>query len=247
VLQMIPSDQKTPTPPESSGFQVKLKGASLWDLVQMECLAFSRRVVRITTTDDVGFLFFSGGQIVHAKTRAYEGEEAAMAILSWAEGSFEVCEAQWPPRDSISCTWQSLVMRAAQSRDESVSNVLNLVAFPKLNPGADVDSPGGASRAEATQTMNPDIEAIVRLSTDGSLVEAGGDTAEDLQAVACYVSQLGTLIGESLGMDGFHSIETESKESRLLIHMTPNGMIEGVRAKAGVTSNRLHELLNIKR
>jgi len=102
-----------------SGFQARIKGANLADLVQMECLAGSRRVVRVTSGDQVGYLFFRSGQLVHALARSLVGEAAALEMLGWDEGTFEPGERDWPARDSIPCNWQSLLLRAAQARSPS--------------------------------------------------------------------------------------------------------------------------------
>ncbi len=243
-------DQNSPAPEGNSpGFQASLRGASLWDLVQMECLAFTRRVVRITTVDDIGFLYFSGGQIVHARTRRSEGESAVMSILGWEEGSFEVVDAPWPERDTIGSTWQSLVMRAAQFRDEKPENLTNLVAFPNRAVGhspRDSDPPTSDSSPEESP-MTTDLDSIVRLSPTGETIQAEGAGAEELEALAAYACQLGQLIGEALGLDGFTGLESESKEWRVLVHHTDNGMIEAARAPTTVPTLRMREILGIKR
>ena len=66
-------DEDTTTPgvkPGASavGFRAKLAGVSLWDLVQMECMAGSRLVVLVTGEGGIGYLYFDRGQIVHAVT-----------------------------------------------------------------------------------------------------------------------------------------------------------------------------------
>src|SRR5687768_4124473 len=48
------------------GFAAQFDHTSLWDLVQFECLRRSQRILRITSRGQVGFLYFRGGQIVHA-------------------------------------------------------------------------------------------------------------------------------------------------------------------------------------
>src|SRR5208282_2544934 len=92
--------------------------ASLNDLVQMECLSGVKRVVRVSSGLHLGHFFFREGSLVHAATRSVTGEAAALEMLSWNEGTFEPVEREWPAKDSITCTWQSLVLRAAQMHDE---------------------------------------------------------------------------------------------------------------------------------
>src|SRR5580704_13715796 len=122
-----------------SGFQARIKGANLADLVQMECLAGSRRVVRVTSGDQVGYLFFRGGQVVHALARSLIGEAAALEMLGWDEGTFDPAERDWPSKDSITCNWQGLLLRAAQARDESLAGsvvVLHADGRAKSKPPA---------------------------------------------------------------------------------------------------------------
>ena len=60
------SPGRTTTP--SGGFRARLH-ANLWDLVQMECQARSRQVVRVASAGNVGYLYFADGQIFHAQTQ----------------------------------------------------------------------------------------------------------------------------------------------------------------------------------
>ena len=79
-------------PNASVGFRAKLAGVSLWDLVQMECLARSRAVVLVTGEAGIGYLYFDRGLIVHAVTAELSGQQAALEILSWTNGSFQPCD-----------------------------------------------------------------------------------------------------------------------------------------------------------
>src|SRR5262249_8465319 len=83
------------------GFRASLKGATLPDLVQMECLALSDAAFRITSQNKIGYLFFQRGQIVHALTGDLIGEPAALEILKWQRGVFEPCNVAWPDAPTI--------------------------------------------------------------------------------------------------------------------------------------------------
>ena len=63
------------------GFRAQISGASLWDLVQMECLSRSRQVFRVNGEGGVGYLYFAEGRVVHAATLKLIGEVAALEIL----------------------------------------------------------------------------------------------------------------------------------------------------------------------
>lgn len=117
-------------PPSVVGFRAHLRGASLWDLVQMECLARTRGVFQVTGEGGVGYLFMSDGHVVHAVTRRLDGEAAALEILGWTNGSFQACDRMWPPRPTIDVAYEKLILQVAQRRDEEQQFSSNLVAFP---------------------------------------------------------------------------------------------------------------------
>jgi hypothetical protein len=120
------------------GFSAQLRGASLWDLIQMECLARSHRVVQVVGEGGVGYLYFDRGQVVHATTAQRTGEAAALEILDWTNGSFQSCERGWPAQATIRTSHEGLILQAAQLRDERSAS--NLVAFPARGvAGDDVD------------------------------------------------------------------------------------------------------------
>src|SRR5450432_2426777 len=131
------------------GFQAQFRGASLWDLVQMECLARNRRVVRVTTVGNIGYLYFDGGNVVHAATLDSEGEDAAFQMLEWSHGSFEPCEREWPSTHSISISWQNLMLKAAHANDEIGRH--KLIGLPHAER---LPEPGGAkTTTESQMTM----------------------------------------------------------------------------------------------
>ena len=125
----------------SVGFRAKLAGVSLWDLVQMECLAGSRTVVLVTGEAGIGYLYFDRGQIVHAVTAELSGQQAALEILAWTNGSFQPCDRPWPETGTIGTSHEALLLEAAQRRDEGQRS--NLVSFPR------------SGRAPVTEELTP--------------------------------------------------------------------------------------------
>jgi uncharacterized protein DUF4388 len=133
-----PSKSAAPAPPAARGFSAQLRGAGLWDLVQMECLSRSHRSVQVVGEGGVGYLYFDRGHIVHATTAQRAGEPAALEILSWTNGSFQSCDRPWPEQGTIVSSHEGLILQAAQIRDESGAS--NLVAFPGRGAPADGDA-----------------------------------------------------------------------------------------------------------
>ena len=141
-----PSKSVASPPPTARGFSAQLRGAGLWDLVQMECLSRSHRSVQVVGQGGVGYLYFDRGHIVHATTAQRSGEQAALEILSWTNGSFQSCDRPWPEQATIVTSHEGLILQAAQIRDESGAS--NLVAFP--GRGAPADGAAGEHAADDT-------------------------------------------------------------------------------------------------
>src|SRR5664279_152488 len=229
----LPADT---APLDDDGFRVSLEGATLPDFVQMECLAQSHRVFRITSGRRIGYLFFTKGQMIHALSGDHVGEPAALEILKWRDGSVEPCNVGWPDAPTIRSTWQNLLLLAAQARDESGRH--KLVSLP-LNRSTTQsrESTKLSKREDASMNAPPSsqslslaqFQAFVRLDAQGNVVSAKGD-AEQLAPVAAYTARLAELIGNMLGMEGFASLECTFPNERVFLHRERSGNLVALRA-----------------
>ena len=136
--------------PMTRGFSARLKGAGLWDLVQMECLSRAHRTVQVVGEGGVGYLYFDRGHIIHASTARAIGEAAAIEILGWNNGSFQTCDRPWPEQRTIITSHEGLILQAAQLRDEGAA-ASNLVAFPARGAVRRPRGDGGVRGARAAR------------------------------------------------------------------------------------------------
>lgn len=205
------------------GFAAKLSGATLSDLVQMECLSGARRVVRVTTDDDAGYLYFRDGRIVHAMTRSSTGEGACLNMLQWESGAFEVTEREWPQDESVSSSWQSLLLRAAQARDED-SNASPIPSPSEVS--ADMEGKQSANAAPLVvcgRTLRvDDYRFAIALTNNGESLWQRG-TTDVVADASAYAIRLIELVGEELGLEGFRAMECKLGESTLFFVVEPNG------------------------
>lgn len=117
----------TPTAPRivdsvetsSRGFVARLQGASLGDLIQMECLRGARQVICVSSGTRTGYLFFDQGQVIHASSGEHFGEGAVFQMMSWTDGSFVSVDRPWPLRPTIQTGWQMLLIEAMRRDDEA--------------------------------------------------------------------------------------------------------------------------------
>lgn len=258
--QMTPArrDSSTNESQSGSGFQAKIRGATLADLIQMVCLSGSKAVVRVTSGNKSGHLFFRGGSLVHAVTSSSAGEAAAMEMLAWNWGTFEPADREWA-RDTITSSWQGLLMRAAQIRDErEAGSVVSLHAEvrerrvpsrPDLAPpeqsleesiefeATPLEVVGHTLRAE-------DFQLYVRMSPDGKVVTSHGST-QALAGVIAYALRLAQLVGEQLGLERFHAMECTFSKGQYFVVLEEGGGIVVLEPRASADSDAVRELLGL--
>ncbi len=261
-----------PAPVSAIRFRADVQGGSLWDLVQMETVARSRRVVQVTGDAGVGYLYFAGGRVIHAVTPRLSGEAAALEILSWTSGAFQPCERGWPTVATIHESCERLILCAAKRReDAAASNLVALggrvdrdrgsddgkskrireVVMPEMRkPNSNLPStPVSIARNDAL----PDFSVMIRVGSTGAIVKNKGGS-EELAGVVAYTHRLVELVGELLGLDHFVAMECMFKEtagqvpsnaSRCLLFREANGDTVALRPRADSNIQALRESLGL--
>ncbi len=218
-----------------TGFRASLQ-VGLPDLVQLECLANTRGSFRLTSGKKIGYLVFDRGQLIHAITSDLTGESAALEILNWSEGTFEPCNVGWPEMPTISSKWESLLLLAAQARDESGRRrVVSLPTRASAKRSVPPVAPAPATTSEpASMSAIPElaaVQAFVRMDRAGKVFATRGD-AEELEAVASYTVRLAEIIGDALGLERFVALEASENTRRWFIHRDKPGNLLALRAVA---------------
>lgn len=175
-----------------AGFRgVQSKG---WvDILQLECIAHSSSVLRITNGPLVGHIWIHDGELVDAETDGARGEAAFQKILAWRTGSFETLPAEPARPRTIFKSYNVLLLETAQAQDEArgepASEGTAAEAPPKPNPLAALSriegvefvpagTVGEAGRVEALGLENPERFA----AWAGQRLERFRGIAERLQA-----------------------------------------------------------------
>jgi hypothetical protein len=187
------------------GFEGTIQGATLHDLIQMECLTMSTRAVRVTRGGRTGRIFFTGGQIVHAETGELVGERALFELMSWAGGHFGFEDGVRPMEDTIDRDWHGLLLESAHRIDENANaNVPTMTAIPMPTISAD------------EVFKDPEILQAVQFTEDGTLVTSRAEDPETMQASFAYIEQLTRLVGGALGLEGLQEIHVASGDKKAL-------------------------------
>jgi len=241
------------------GFRAELEGASLWDLVQLECHARSRLVVHVQGEGGSGFLYFAEGRIAHAVTAQATGEAAALEILGWTKGSFQICDRSWPAAPTIETPCQALILEAAKRRDDAdagasgIPPASNLVAFPGAAPdekakvnmrNPNIEPPSAAPVPLVRGELTAEFPVVLRLGPNGVVLKNKG-ASEEMAGVVAYAQRLVQLTGEILGLDEVVAIECQFTEGRCLVFTDDNGDTVALRPRPDASLQSLRERLGL--
>jgi hypothetical protein len=221
----------------SRGFEGVIRGATLPDLIQMECLAGTTRAVRVDRGDRVGHIFFAGGQVVHAEVDHLRGEPALVELIGWPDGRFSIEQGLTPYERTISCSWESLLIAAAHSHDETRPH-----ADPEPSQSTMTTMPNIHSLALREVFDDPEVRSAAHFTNDGSLVEGKGEAAEELHGAFSYVVQLASLVGEALGAENLREIQIGGADSRALCLVLPEetvAMVTSSKANLNAIAKKL--------
>jgi hypothetical protein len=195
------------------GFEGVMLGATLQDLIQMECLTLATRSVKVETHDKMGVIYFAGGQVVHAQVGSVQGEEAFYEMLQWRDGNFTIQDGVRPTEETITRHWQGLLLESASRNDEST-----VTGAPDLQVGGEViqlDKAQFMQRDPVLEVLaDPEVIAGVQFSEDGSLLEAKSDDAENMQAAFAFNIELLRLIGQSLGAENLREVDLHGRQNK---------------------------------
>jgi uncharacterized protein DUF4388 len=219
---------RTQTPAQGGGFAARLQDASLWDLIQFECMRRSRRIVRVTSRGLLGYVFFRDGDVVHATTGRQNGEAALGEMLSWQDGVFETWTGTWPDRETINTPWQRVLLEVAQAKDEArAPKVLSFPPREAAKGPKDVDSIPPDSASSLPPPRPAPIESVT-VSPDGKVVR--GSAHSELPEAAAYAMELADLIGDCLGLDALRALEADFETAHFLVGRASDGNIVAARA-----------------
>lgn len=104
---------------ETQGGFRGVQSKTLVDIIQLECLTQSSVILKITSATGEGRIWIQKGEIIDSATGDSIGKEAFMELLTWKVGNFEILASDLPRPRTIFTSYESLLMDAAQTMDES--------------------------------------------------------------------------------------------------------------------------------
>ena len=126
----------------TSGFGGIVEAVQLPDIIQLMGLSRRSSILKIIADQGRGEIYFQDGEVTHAQSGKLLGEKAFIEILNWSGGRFAVAEPKSKMRQTITQSWQGLLLDAARMKDE---NKAGMQADQMIDAMFDEDGESGNS------------------------------------------------------------------------------------------------------
>lgn len=216
------------------GFRGVLRRVGLQDVIQMECLSRNSSVLEISTREQQGRIFIREGRIIHAVAGGRTGDEAFNYLLRLTGGEFNLRPFTDPGCETIAGSWESLLMEAAQQRDEaqeppagdplplSEPEILAALEAEALAaaPGSELAATMDAAESTADMPMKPQTVEFLICSTQGDVLYEWQCADSNLRINFLEaLSQKARVIAQGLPLGGLERAEAFERQSRVVIQV----------------------------
>lgn len=151
-----------------------VQSKSLVDIVQLECLAQSSAVLKITNGLAEGRIWIQGGDVIDAEALDQRGEAAFQRILTWKTGSFELLPADPARPRTIFTSYQGLLLNTAQTLDENASRAAAAAELAGTPVAEDAPEQAADAAEESSRAL---LEAVSRVTHVEFVLACGGAAA----------------------------------------------------------------------
>lgn len=230
----------TPEP----GFRGVLRRVGLMDVIQMECLNRASSLVTVTAGRSEGRIYIREGAVVHAAMDNLTGEEAFFRLLGFESGDFRHDPFVEPSEETIHAQWESLLMDAAQRRDETAG------AHTKSEAGAPLPEPEPAFADFPREVAPPEplrVDELTICSASGDVLHAWQCPSTDLRTKFIeFIADKARQMRQTLPLGDFERVEFHGTNERLAIHLsaTAGVILRTSNVKAGESG--IHASVNAK-
>ena len=104
-------------PAATEGVRGNLREMGLIEMVQILCAGHRSVHIQLENAADNAELIIHNGQIINARHRDLEGEQAAIETLSWRDGAFVILPLRDVPPPRITVSTDSLLLQSCVTED----------------------------------------------------------------------------------------------------------------------------------
>ena len=122
IQQMLRDVLESSVTNGSDAFRASLRNLTLFDILQLKCLAGATTRLEFTSDGRTGTIHICGGAIVHASQDEDSGVTALERIARWRDGTAREMPFEVATPTTITESWQSLFMHLAHAIDERAAS-----------------------------------------------------------------------------------------------------------------------------
>lgn len=194
------------------GFRGEVRRVGLQDVLQMECLGRKSSIVEVQTAGITGEIFINNGAVIHAKFKAETGTQALFHLLSFKGGSFRIKPFAAPSEVTITNSWESLLMEAAQMRDETSMRTL-----PEAGQPAAVRKATAPARLPENTLFSRQTQEMLVCNPDGEIVHQVDCTdVEGRRRFLEFVRSQANRLSEELALGRVNWVEIQMPYTRVV-------------------------------
>ncbi|HTD66563.1 MAG TPA: response regulator [Candidatus Limnocylindria bacterium] len=206
------------------GFRGVMHDVELQDILQIECLRRNSSVLEVFSKSEVGEIFIRTGAIVHAAVGILSGEPAFHHLVNLKDGEFRLKPYQEPPAQTISLKWETLLMEAAQLRDEVAgSSTAASIEEPTLAASADAAFPPvELTEEERAAALTP--RNFVAVSIEGRILAGSTHDAQNVPAQLAALLRDAEWFKTAAGLGALELFEASTPAREAVMHFQPESV-----------------------
>lgn len=143
----------------ASGFGGIVESVQLPDIIQLMGMSRRSSILKIIADQGRGEICFRDGEVISAQCGKLVGEKAFFEILKWSGGRFAFAEPRSKMRQTITQSWQGLLLDSARLHDENKAGVhVDQTIESMFDEDGDSDMPfaNGMNSESATLVQEPE-------------------------------------------------------------------------------------------
>ncbi|MBI3881525.1 MAG: response regulator [Verrucomicrobia bacterium] len=205
------------------GFRGVMRRIGLQEVIQLECLGTKSSVLEVKAGDIVGEIFIRDGRIIHARVGDREGLEAFNRIMAFNSGEFGLKAFAEPPVETISGSWEMLLMEAARVRDEAAQP--SATGEPPTAAEVAVTAQARAAASDAAEAVlageqGPQVEEILICTTKGDVVyEWQSPQADARMEIISFIKKWTQQLNRKLPLGRLRDTEFVNQGDRLVFKL----------------------------
>lgn len=200
---------------EDRALEGNLQMMSLASIIHINCEERNQAQLTLNHLGQDGTIFFKDGEMIHAESAGFTGDEAIYSLLRWENGTFQLKMGVEPRQRTINKPWSGILLEGMRRIDESTAGWSpDRDDEEEKTPDGELEQPDQLPERIVKALSNiRDVESAVICSTDGTVLaqDKSKDPQSDAELGGIIFEQADTIGGFLEGGDFQRAVLSGSK------------------------------------